>query len=102
MMLHMKNWIAVSLLSSLAISGYAQKNKDKKAKKEEIVEPIPFWSIDTLMRPIPLNRALFTDNIQKQLKIADVRDGAIDQQIIVKDTMLSRILTENVLEQAYE
>lgn len=100
-MMNYQKWIAVSLMSSLALTGYAQRNKDKKAnKQDEVVEPILNWSVDTLIKPIPLNRSLFTDNVSKQLKAADVRDGKVDNAIVVKDTLLSRLMTDNVLHQA--
>lgn len=99
-MMHFKNLLAISLLSTLTLSSYAQNKKDRKNKNTtEVEEPILNWNVDTFIKPIPLNRALFTDNIYKQLKAADVRDGKIDRSIVVKDTMLTRILTDNVYRQ---
>lgn len=59
--------------------------------------PTPPWQIDTLIHPIPTNRAMFTDKIGMQVKKADLRDGVADKVIELEDTAVSRILTQALL-----
>src|SRR5690606_8287349 len=56
------------------------------------------WQIDTLIKPIPINRQGFTDKVEKQIRRADLRDGSVDQVIELQDTASSRLLTEVLLQ----
>lgn len=87
-------WVALTLAT---LPAFAQKNRAKGNEVVEVIEPLKNWSIDTLLRPIPANRGLFTDYVDKQLKTMDVRDGKVDQRVTVSDTLASRIMTQNVL-----
>ncbi|MFT4060894.1 MAG: hypothetical protein QM642_00905 [Edaphocola sp.] len=70
-----------SLLHALALNGLAQE-------------------ADTLLAPIPTNRAMFTDRVKAQIKKADLRDGSADKIIEVEDTAASATLTEVFLHKA--
>ncbi len=98
----MNNKLAIPLLiaSGLTLTAntsvFAQK---KKVIKEE--KPAPqLWEIDTLINPIPTNRAMFTDKVKAQVKKADMKDGAADNIIELEDTAVSRIVTEALLVKA--
>jgi len=84
------------IASSLAMTAdsFAQKKTPAAAPKPEP------WQIDTLMNPIPMNRAMFTDKIRAQIKKADMKDGAFDNAIELEDTAVSRMITESLLVRA--
>lgn len=84
------------LLFNLAFSPFifAQKNKNKNATPE--LKP---WEIDTLVKPIPTQRILFAEYVDRQVKAADLKDGKLDNKITVKDTSIGRILTQTLIEQ---
>ena len=90
------SFCVLTLLATGTLS--AQRKKGKEAEKE--TEPLPNWNADALIKPIPANRALFTDYVAKQINKADLKDGKADNTITVKDTMMSRILTDYILQQA--
>jgi len=75
----------------------AQKKKRKKVVKTEHLEP---WQIDTLINPIPINRQMFTGNVEKQIKKADLMDGEVDGVIDIEDTMASRLFTKAMIHDA--
>ncbi|MFT4063059.1 MAG: hypothetical protein QM642_11970 [Edaphocola sp.] len=77
---------------------HAQKKK-KKSPKEQSVHLEP-WQVDTLMAPIPISRQLFAENIDKQLKIADLRDGEKDGAIDAEDKQVSKMVTDALLHDA--
>lgn len=95
---HMK-YLGASLAVALAIPSYAQKNKDIQTEVK-VDEPILYWSVDTLMKPIPANRARFTDLLEAQITRTDARDGKLDNAVNLKDTLLSKFMTENLLHKA--
>jgi hypothetical protein len=70
------------------------KKKGKKTEETEKKEP---WQIDTLINPIPINRQMFTGNVEKQIKQADLKDGEVDGLVDVEDTMVSRMFTKAML-----
>lgn len=84
----------ISGLSGLAIHAGAQQPGMKATPKPKA------WETDTLIQPIPLNRAMFTDKIMKQVKVADMKDGSYDNMIELEDTTVSRILREALLVKA--
>ncbi len=84
--------IAICTLSGYTIS--AQQNTYKKAA----ADTLKGWQIDSLVHPIPLNRAMFTDKIIQQVKIADQKDGLSDNQLRLEDTLASRIIGKALLE----
>ena len=81
---------AGSLLFSTDVAAQGKKKK-KKVVKTEHLEP---WQIDTLINPIPINRQMFTENVEKQIKRADLMDGEVDGMIDLEDTMASRLFTK--------
>jgi hypothetical protein len=87
--------LVASLSLVLSVDASAQRKKKKKKKdKTEKLEP---WQIDTLITPIPINRQLFTGNVEKQVKKADMKDGSADGVIDLEDTTVSRIVTQALL-----
>ncbi len=72
----------------------------RKKKKTEAPKALLPWQVDTLMTPIPINRQLFTEHIEKQVRKADIKDGAVDQVVEVEDTTVSRIITQALLKDA--
>ncbi len=85
---------AIILLNlSLNASVFAQKNKTTTTKQ------LKAWEIDTLIKPIPTQRALFAEYVDRQVKAADLKDGKLDNKITVKDTAISKILTQTLLQQ---
>lgn len=85
---------AASLSLTFSVDASAKKKKKKKDKTEKL-EP---WQIDTLITPIPIGRQMFTGNVEKQVKKADMKDGAKDGVIDVEDTTVSRIVTQALLQ----
>lgn len=87
--------LVASLSLVLSVDASAQRKKKKKKKdKTEKLEP---WQIDTLITPIPINRQMFTGNVEKQVKKADMKDGAADGVIDLEDTVVSRIVSQALL-----
>ncbi len=75
----------------------AQKRNRHEETEEPKQAPKP-WEVDTLIRPIPINRQGFTDKVMAQVRRADLRDGAVDEVIEIQDTASSRMLTEVLLQ----
>lgn len=78
----------------------ATAQRRKKKKKKDQTEQLQPWEIDTLIAPVPVNRQMFTGNIQKEIRKADVKDGAADGVIDLEDTTVSRIATQALLKDA--
>lgn len=95
-----KKLVASGVLFSLALTGLenpamAQRNRKKdREAKEVVVKP---YDLDTLIRPVPINRQLFTDHVQNALRGSDAKDGHIDGKIHVDDSATSAMLTEVIL-----
>lgn len=90
-----KLFIPLIIATGLSLSAGAQQHKTKDAP----APPAP-WETDTLINPIPTNRAMFTDKILKQVKMADMKDGATDNVIELEDTTVSRIATTALMVKA--
>jgi len=73
-----------------SLPSFAQHNKRHKNEKKVELRP---WEIDTLIKPIPINRQIFTDRVSAEIKKADMRDGAFDNRIDIEDTSASKMLT---------
>ncbi len=87
---------AVTGISLLSYTDtFAQKKKKKK--KKEKTEQLQPWEVDTLIKPIPINRQRFTDNVTRQVRISDMRDGTIDSKIELEDKATSAVLTQALL-----
>lgn len=82
---------------SLVLSVDASAQRKKKKKKKDKTEKLEPWQIDTLITPIPINRQMFTGNVEKQVKKADMKDGAADGVVELEDTTVSRIVTQALL-----
>lgn len=71
----------------------AQKNDSKNDKKE-----VSVYGLDTLIHPVPMQRSLFFDKVNKQQKRADLSDGLADNFIrIAEDEDGSKILSNSLL-----
>ena len=92
-------FLLIASLSVLVAPDAAAQRKKKKKKKENI-EHLEPWEIDTLIAPIPISRQMFTGNIDKQIKKADLKDGSADGLIELEDTTVSRIVTQALLKDA--
>lgn len=86
---------SLSLLFTADASG--QRRKKKRKKDKEKIEKLEPWEVDTLITSIPINRQLFTGNVEKLIKKADIKDGSIDGVIDLEDTSVSRIATQALL-----
>jgi hypothetical protein len=88
--------LTVTGISLLSVTDtFAQKKKKKK--KKEKTEQLQPWEVDTLVKPIPINRQRFTDNVAKQVRSADLRDGSVDGTIELEDKATSQVLTQSLL-----
>ncbi len=92
--------LIASLSLVFSVDASAQRKKKKKKKNTEKVEKLEPWEIDTLITPIPINRQLFTGNVEKQVKKADMKDGAADGLIEVEDKQVSQTVTQALLKDA--
>jgi hypothetical protein len=71
----------------------AQKNDSKNDKKE-----VSVYGLDTLIHPVPMQRSLFFDKVNKQQKRADLSDGLADNFIrIAEDEDGSKMLSNSLL-----
>ncbi len=77
-------------VSALPYGLVAQTGKTQEALKG--------WEVDTLIQPIPLNRAMFTDNIMKQVKYADGKDGLVDNSLNLEDSSSGRTIGKALLQ----
>lgn len=78
-------------------TGARKHKEDKEAKKADTLKP---WQVDTLIQPVPINRQLFVEKVQKALNRLDARDGLVDHKIeISNDTFVSEQLTKIILHQ---
>ncbi len=69
-----------------------------KYKKKDTVARIDYYSIDSLLHPIPMNRSLFHDNILKEQVKADKADGRLDSLVSVPgDSALTYSLSNALL-----
>ena len=84
--------LVASTVLLLADDAAAQRNKLDKT-----VDTAKAALVDTLINPIPMNRAMFTDKVRAQVKKADARDGEVDQKIELEDTTVSRMVTQAML-----
>ncbi len=72
---------------------FAQRRKKKKEKEE-----LSIYDIDTLTKPVPLQRKMWHDKIDKAQRGADVSDGKIDGVIYyAEDTVSTNLLTNAML-----
>src|SRR5690606_24689 len=70
----------------------------KRSTKKAIITANPDpWDIDTLIKPIPMNRALFTDKVAKWQDRIDERDGIRDGKITFIDENYSEAFTKGLL-----
>lgn len=89
------------LVTTVLLSAHqatAQRKKDRDKETIPVAAPHP-WEVDTLIKPIPINRQGFTDKVAAQVRRADLRDGTVDQKIELQDSTTSRMLTEVLLYQ---
>jgi len=83
------------LLVALAASPVAAQKKDRHKKD---AEEISIYDIDTLLRPVPNNRASFHLHVDREQKKADGADGMVDGQIrFSSDTSFSNLLTRVII-----
>ena len=87
----------LSLLFFIFLNDFSFAQRRNKNIKEETLMP---WQIDTLIRPIPINRQIFTDRVDAEIKKADLRDGSLDNKIELDDSVLSKVLTYAFLQKA--
>jgi len=64
-------------------------------KEAELPDP---WSVDTLIKPVPLNRQLFTGKVEKELHRADMRDGLENQYIFMIDSAISESVSKALMQ----
>jgi hypothetical protein len=84
----------------MALAFPAQADKRKKGKEKP--KPRTIYEIDSLVRPIPLQRKLFHDNYLKELRRADASDGKVDGYIWYgDDTLASAAITSAMLVTAH-
>ncbi|KAA5534886.1 hypothetical protein F0919_09805 [Taibaiella lutea] len=86
------------ILSAILIS----ENSNAQKSKNDSIKVIPVFETDTLMNPVPVNRALFADKVKAQIRQSDLKDGEVDKVIELEDTVISQKLTEALLFKAPE
>jgi hypothetical protein len=96
----MNRYFTIPLIVAAALAGNQEALAQKKKLQEKSTPPPAPWETDTLMNPIPTNRAMFTDKITAQVRKADSRDGTTDNTIELEDTAVSRIVTQAMLVKA--
>lgn len=100
MNLHRPYWPAMLLLLAFSHGdAQAQWFKKKKKKPKVATEKLQPWQIDTLLAPVPINRQLFTGNVEKQIQKADIKDGSLDGTIDIEDAAVGQIVSESLLRQ---
>jgi len=62
------------------------------------IASLDVWNIDTLLQPIPVNRAYFADKVYTEIKKLDARDGQMDQYIFYIDSSQSEQISTAVFE----
>jgi hypothetical protein len=81
-------------IAFLLSSFYVQARNDKKKEAPKI----NIYDVDTIINPVPRNRQLFHDHIDKEQRRADVSDGQVDGMIYYgEDSTLSTMLTKAIL-----
>ena len=87
--------LMVLMVSMFHFDADAQGRRRKKAVQKQI----SIYDIDTLTTPIPFNRRLWHENIDKEQKKADVTDGIIDGKIVYSDddTLANNAITNAML-----
>ena len=86
----------LNLTEAASAQQQTPRRKKKKAGKERTI-----YEIDTLIKPIPLYRQKFHDDVAKSLRGADAGDGVRDNYIwFGDDTLASQILTNAILRDA--
>ncbi len=83
----MKQLVILSLFILSASTSLAQ--KDKKEKKDP-------WISTELWEPLPINRQLSHDKIDRLQKTADEADGNLDGKITLKDVAGANMITESM------
>jgi hypothetical protein len=91
--------VTVGAFSSTDVG--AQLFKKKQKKKEKAITALAPWMVDSLLQPIPIDRQLFADKINQQIKNLDLKDGDVDRKIEVEDSVTTR-LGGAVIDQAYK
>lgn len=80
------------LSSSLATAQRKKKDRDKEPSTPSI------YDVDTLIRPVPMQRSLFFDKVSKQQRRADASDGKVDGTIYYgEDSAGTQMLTQAIL-----
>lgn len=76
----------------------SRKEARREAKEEK--KEMSVYGLDTLINPVPMQRSLFFDKVNKQQQRADLSDGVADNYIkLVGDEEGSRILTNSLLKE---
>jgi len=71
----------------------AQRRKRKKVSKE-----LTIYDVDTLINPIPLQRKMWHEKIDKAQRSADASDGRVDGTIYyAEDTVATNLLTQAII-----
>ncbi|MBS1779344.1 MAG: hypothetical protein JST70_08455 [Bacteroidetes bacterium] len=64
--------LATLFIATCILPGTAEA---QRRKKKEVVKEVTIYDIDTLVQPIPLNRRLWHDKIDREQNRADITDG---------------------------
>jgi hypothetical protein len=89
--------LLIIFLATHATAQVKKRGRHRDMKKQDTIV-VNIYDVDTLIRPVPLQRQLFTDKIDKEQRRADASDGEVDGKIeFGDDTLLSRILTKAIL-----
>lgn len=75
---------------------FISENANAQTAKKDSVK-VPVFKTDTLMRPVPVNRALFADKVKTLIRQSDLKDGEVDNIIELEDTLISQKLTNALL-----
>jgi len=76
----------------------AQPARADRKKKKVVEKKISIYDIDTLQHPVPLQRQLWHNKIDKEQRGVDATDGAVDGVVFYEgDTLYTRLLTSALL-----
>jgi len=71
----------------------------QRRKKKQVVQELTIYDVDTLINPIPLQRKMWHDKIDRAQKVASAFDGKSSDGMIyyAEDTVASNLLTQALL-----
>lgn len=89
--------LGLALLGSstlMAQESRAERRKSRNQQSEIVEDEKKGIPTDSLLEPIPNNRWLFADKVEKAIRALDAKDGLVDNRVELSDAVKSRLLTQ--------